>query len=158
MILIYEPLDGPVERLDIDELSAVESEEVERVTGLDWDEVETELKAQKPQALRAVLWAFRKRDDAALRFSGFDVPGWRRRLRARLTAEETAEHVRDVVRQLPDEDSPDRVRLLHLLRTVADDPSDVDAALRSLAPKAAGRGKAASARSASDIGGTSRTS
>lgn len=156
MILIYEPADSTGERFDVDELSAVESEAVERVTGLDWDEVETELKAQKPGVLRAVLWAFRKRKDEALRFSDFDVPGWRKRLKCRLTAEECADHVRDLVRQLPDEDSAERKHMLHLMRQIADDPADIDKALKGPGPKAPAK-TAASRRSGSAGAGTSPT-
>lgn len=128
MILIYEPDGGPAERLDLDDLSAVEAVAIEQVVGLDWDEIETELKAQKPGAMLAALYAFRKRSEPDLKSEDFDVPGWRKRLRVRLTQEEIREHVADVARQIPDAEDPNRQRLLHLLRKVAENPDDVDTA------------------------------
>lgn len=162
MILIYRAEDSTEERFDIDELSSIESEAIERVTGMDWDEIETELKAQRPGVMRAVLWSFRKRDDSGLQFSSFDVPGWKKRARVRLTAEEVTEYIGELDRQFPDE--ADHAQMVHMLRSVADDPADVDAAVNASAKAAVsgarpkGAARAASRRSARSTSGTSPTS
>lgn len=151
MILIYEPADGPAERYDLDEMSAVESEAVERVTGVKWPQVEQDLREQSPTALRAVLWAWRKRQTPTLRYADFDVPGWRKRLRARLSAEEVAELVEAVDQQYGDNEA-NHAQALRELRAVAEDPADVDRAADGSAPKAA-PSRAASKKSASATAG-----
>lgn len=128
MIVSYKNPDGGVEQVDTDELSAKESADVEFVTELEWSQVETALQAQKPTAMRAILWVFRRRQSPGLRFSEFDVPGWKRRLEAKLGREE----VRDLVAALrasEPEGSDDFTEMVEHLLTLADDKADVEWAL-----------------------------
>ncbi|MEV6803136.1 hypothetical protein [Streptomyces sp. NPDC051132] len=125
MIVSYTHDDGTVEQVSTDELSTVESAAIEKVTGLDWASVERALRVQDPTAMRAVLWTHRKRSNPPLRFSDFDVPAWKRRLRARLEREE----IEDIVEELLRDDDSEQARdeALHYLRKFAVDPADVDA-------------------------------
>lgn len=137
MIVSYTPVDGPVEEVSTDDLSAIESSVIESATGLDWDDVEKALKGQSPTAMRAVLWAFRKRTEPTLRFSAFDVPGWKRRLKASLEYEDIldlVEGLRETQAQDPDEDGFEQ--MLKYMRTMAHTPADVDRAVAETAPKA----------------------
>lgn len=135
MFLIYEPADGPAERYDLDELTAMEAEAVERATGKAWNEVDSALREQSPTALRAALWAWRKRADPTLRYANFDVPGWRKRLRARLSADEVADLVAAVTRALGDNESQ-LAQGLREVEELADDPADVQRAIEGETPKA----------------------
>lgn len=153
MYLTYTAPDGAVERYDIDDLAALEAEAIEAVLDLDWEMVEQDLMSQKPGAMRAVLWAFRKRDDPELRFAGFDVAGWRKALRVKLTRADIDDLIDDNDTRLGGEDSPERLKWRYQLRKVADNVADVDAALGT-GPK----GEAVSGPSESGTSGTSRTS
>lgn len=137
MIVSYTPQDGPVEEVSTDDLSAIESSVIESATQLEWDDVELALKGQSPTAMRAVLWAFRKRQEPTLRFSAFDVPGWKRRLKARMEYEEVVELVeklRDDQAKEPDGEAFEQ--MLTYMRTLCHDPADVDRAVEETAPKA----------------------
>lgn len=128
MIVTHKNPDGSVEQVDTDELSAKESADIEFVTELEWDGVEASLKAQKPTAMRAILWAFRRRQTPGLRFSDFDVPGWKRRLEARLNQAEVRELV-ETLRATEDEGSDNFAEMLGHFRVLAHDKDDVDRAL-----------------------------
>lgn len=135
MIVSYKRDDGTTEEVSTDDLSAIESATIESATDLEWDDVERALKSQRPTAMRAVLWVFRKRGEPTLRFSAFDVPGWKRRLKARLEREE----ILDLVEALREEKDPSDERfesMLGYLRTLAHEPADVDWAVAETAPKA----------------------
>lgn len=135
MIVSYSHEDGTLEDVSSDDLSAIESAAIESATGLEWGDVESALKGQSPTAMRAVLWAFHKRKDPTLRFSAFDVPGWKRRLKARLEREE----ILDLVEALrADKESTDEEfeQMLGHLRNLAHDKADVDWAVAETAPKA----------------------
>lgn len=134
MIITYKQDDGSALRLSTDSLSAIEAADIEEVMGgIPWRVIEDRLRGQDPTAMRAVLWANRKRTEPELKFSDYDVPGWRRRLTARI---ERAE-IDDVLDQLvadalaSSEDSAIDAMLPHL-RKLADDQADVDAALDAL--------------------------
>jgi hypothetical protein len=135
VIVTYTPADAPVEAYSTDDLSAIESAAIESVTGSEWSEVEDSLKGQKPTAMRAVLWAFRKRQEPTLRFSEFDVPGWKRRLKARLAREEVLDLVEALV--VSKDATPEYVEgMLAHMRTLAHDAQDVEWAVAETAPKA----------------------
>ncbi|AKN71227.1 hypothetical protein QR97_16700 [Streptomyces sp. PBH53] len=125
MIVSYTHDDGTVEQVSTDELSTVESAAIEKVTGSDWAAVERALRVQDPTAMRAVLWTHRKRANPPLRFSDFDVPAWKRRLKARLEREEIEEIVEELLRD--DDSEQAQGEALHYLRKFAHDPADVDA-------------------------------
>ncbi|WP_327230804.1 hypothetical protein [Streptomyces murinus] len=134
MIISYRQDDGSVERVSTEDLSAIEAAAIEEAMGdVPWRAVEDRLRGQDPTAMRAVLWAHRRRTEPGLAFSAFDVPGWRRRLTARI---ERAE-IEDVLDNLMadalanSEDSAIDAMLPHL-RKLAHDQADVDAALDAL--------------------------
>ncbi|MFJ4990071.1 hypothetical protein ACIP9H_40525 [Streptomyces sp. NPDC088732] len=137
MIVTYTPDGGTPEQVSTEDLSAIESAVIESATGLEWDDVERALKSQSPTAMRAVLWAFRKRAEPTLRFSQCDVPGWKRRLKARLESSEIVELV-EALRD--DDEAPEGSAafeaMLGHLRTLAQDPADVERAMQQTAPKA----------------------
>ncbi|MEV4974451.1 hypothetical protein [Streptomyces scopuliridis] len=134
MIITYTHADGTVEQVSTEELSAIESADIEEVMGGTlWREVEDRLRAQDPTAMRAVLWAVRKRAETGLKFSTFDVPGWRRRLTARLERSEIDDVLTNILAEAlaANEDAAIDSMLPHL-RKLAHDRADIDAALDSL--------------------------
>lgn len=134
MIITYVQDDGTEERLNTDDLSALEAASIEDVLkDIPWRGIELRLQAQDPTALRAVLWCFRKREQPDLEFATFDVPGWRRTLRARLSRADIDEALTNIMREAlaKSEDSAIDALAPHM-RKLADDPADVDQALNDL--------------------------
>lgn len=134
MIITHVQDDGTERRVSTDDLSALEAAAIEEAMGdVPWRAIEARLQAQDPTAMRAVLWAFRRRDEPDLEFGTFDVPGWRRRLRARIERAEIDEALTNVMREAlaKNEDSTIDVLTPHL-RKLAQDPDDVDQALDAL--------------------------
>lgn len=146
MIITHVQDDGTERRVDTDDLSALEAAAIEEATGEPWRQIEAQLQAQDPTAMRAVLWALRRRIEPDLDFATYDIPGWRRRLRARVTRAEIDEALTNVMRQAlaKSEDSTIDMLAPHL-RKLADDPDDVDDALDAL-----GKGHLARHRKASE--------
>ncbi|MEU4348310.1 hypothetical protein [Streptomyces sp. NPDC023838] len=133
MIVTYKHADGTVEEVSADDLSAIESAAIESATGEDWNQVELSLRSQSPTAMRAVLWVFRKRAEPTLRFSAFDLPGWRRRLTARLDQAEVDDFV-ETLRKDHSPDSEEFASMIVHLRNLAHESADVDAALSTPEP------------------------
>jgi hypothetical protein len=134
MIITYVHDDDTVEQLTTDDLSAIEAAAIEdAMDGPPWRRIEDLLRGQDPTAMRAVLWAFRKRTEPELRFSEFDVPGWRRRLKARIERAEIDDVLNTLVAEAlaNNEDSAIDAMLPHL-RKLAHEKADVDAALDAL--------------------------
>jgi hypothetical protein len=134
MIISYTQDDGSVERVSTDDLSAIEAAAIEEAMGdTPWRFIEDKLRGQDPTAMRAVLWAVRKRTEPDLQFSAFDVPGWRRRLTARIERPEIDDVLTNLVTEAlaKNEDSAIDAMLPHL-RKLAHDQADVDAALNAL--------------------------
>ncbi|WP_435252028.1 hypothetical protein [Streptomyces tendae] len=134
MIITHVQDDGTAEKWSTDDLSALEAAAIEEAMGdVPWRGIELRLQAQDPTAMRAVLWAFRRRTEPGLDFATFDVPGWRRRLRARLTRAEIDEGFTNTLREAmaKSEDSMLDTLAPHL-RKLAEDPDDVDASLDAL--------------------------
>jgi hypothetical protein len=126
--------DGGVERVSTDELSALEAAAIEEAMGdVPWRGIEDRLRAQDPTAMRAVLWAFRRREHSDLAFADFDIPGWRRRLTARIERVEIDEVLNNIMAEAlaKSEDSAIDAVVPHL-RKLADNRDDVDAALDAL--------------------------
>ncbi|MER5912315.1 hypothetical protein ABT124_17925 [Streptomyces sp. NPDC001982] len=135
MIVSYDHGDR-VEEYSTDDLATIESAEVERVTGLDWDDVETALKSQKPAVMSAIIWVFRKRQTAGLRFADFSLPQWKRRLKARLEYHEILDLL-EGVRDNPAFGEDAIEDAARNCRVLAHNPDDVDRALTEMvAPKA----------------------
>lgn len=135
MIVTYTHDDGTVESVSTDELSAIEAAAIESCTGMEWSEVDSALRTQSPTAMRAVLWAHRKRQQPTLRFSEFDVPRWRRRLKATLEYEEIRDFVATLYRDKAGEAA--FASMLKHMRLLAHDVADVDKAVAEADPKAA---------------------
>lgn len=126
--------DGTAERMDTDDLSALEAAAIEEaMDDVPWRAIETRLQAQDPTAMRAIVWAFRRRAQPELKFADVDVPGWRRRLKARLTRDEIGDALTNIMTEAlsKNEDSMIDAVTPHL-RKLADDPAEVDAALDEL--------------------------
>lgn len=135
MIVSYRH-DDRIEEYSTQDMATIESAEVERVTGLEWDDVETALKSQKPAAMSAVIWVFRRRHTAGLRFDDFSLAQWKKRLKARLEYDEILDLL-EGVRDNPayGEDHVDDAA--RNCRVLAHNPDDVDRALAEMAgPKA----------------------
>ncbi|WP_255951543.1 hypothetical protein [Streptomyces odontomachi] len=134
MIVSYRRDDGEVEQVSTEELSAIESADIEQALGgMLWREVEDRLRGQDPTAMRAVLWAARRRVDKNLTFADFDLPGWRRRLTCRIERAEIDDILDTIVVEAlgKSEDAAIESMLPHL-RKLANDQADVDAALDAL--------------------------
>lgn len=134
MIISCKQDDGGVERVSTDELSALEAAAIEEAMGdVPWRGIEDRLRAQDPTAMRAVLWAFRRRKEPELQFADFDIPGWRRRLTARIERVEIDEVLNNIMAEAlaKSEDSAIDSVVPHL-RKLADNRDDVDAALDAL--------------------------
>lgn len=126
--------DDRVEEYSTQDMATIESAEVERVTGLEWDDVETALKSQKPAVMSAIVWVFRRRQEAGLKWDGFSLPQWKRRLKARLEREEILDLLEGVRENLGQEQVEEAARQC---RVLAHNPDDVDSVLAELAdPKA----------------------
>ena len=134
MIVSFRLDDGEVEQVSTDDLSAIESADIETALGgTPWREVEDRLRGQDPTAMRAVLWAGRRRTDKTLRFDAFDLPGWRRRLTCRIERPEIDDVLDNLLAEAlgTGEDAAIEQMLPHL-RKLAADQADVDAALNAL--------------------------
>ncbi|MFS0697753.1 hypothetical protein [Streptomyces nitrosporeus] len=134
MIVTYTQADGTVEQISTDDLSAIESADIEgAMGGTAWRDVEDRLRAQDPTAMRAVLWAVRKRSEPGLHFGDFDVPGWRRRLKARIDRPEIDDVLENLLAEAlaASEDSAIDAMVPHL-RKLAHDQGDVTAALEAV--------------------------
>ncbi|QIJ62547.1 hypothetical protein [Streptomyces sp. JB150] len=126
--------DDRVEEYSTNDLATIESAEVERVTGMEWDDVETALKSQKPAVMSAIIWVFRRRQTPGLRFADFSLAQWKKRLKARLEYEEILDLLEGVQLQIGADAIDDAAKNL---RVLAHDPADVDRALAEMAdPKA----------------------
>lgn len=128
MIVSYRNPEGGAEEVETDDLSAKESADIEVVTELEWTDVEDALRRQKPTAMRAVLWIFRRRATPGLLFSQCDVPGWKRRLSAKLNSDEVRDWI-ETLRADRDEDSEEFAELMVAVRTAAHESADVDKVL-----------------------------
>ncbi|MEU2764252.1 hypothetical protein [Streptomyces sp. NPDC007094] len=134
MIITYTQADGTVERVSTLDLSAIESADIEEAMGgTAWRVIEDQLRGQDPTAMRAVLWAVRRRTEPTSKFSEFDVPGWRRRLKARIEREEIDDVLENILAEAlaASEDSAIESVLPHL-RKLAEDTGDIEAALNAL--------------------------
>lgn len=134
MIITYEQADSTVEQISTSDLSALESADIEEaMDGIAWHRVEDRLRTQDPTAMRAVLWAIRKRTEPTLKFSTFDVPGWRRRLTVRMDRVDIDDFLDSILAEAlgASEDASIDAMLPHL-RKLAHDRDDVQAALNDL--------------------------
>ncbi|REE62120.1 hypothetical protein BX257_4733 [Streptomyces sp. 3212.3] len=134
MIITYRQDDGTEEKFSTDDLSAKEAAAVEDVMdGTPWRAIEDQLRGQSPTAMRAVLWVLRRRTDPKLEFEAFDVPGWKRRLHARIDRAEIDDVLSNMVSDALAASSDAGIdAMLPHLRKLAENSADVDAALDAL--------------------------
>ncbi|MEU3346420.1 hypothetical protein ABZ723_15820 [Streptomyces sp. NPDC006700] len=134
MIITYVQDDGTELQVSTDDLSAIESAHIEEAVGdVPWRAIEDRLRAQDPTCMRAVLWAVRRREQKDLKFSEFDLPGWRRRLKARLERAEMDEVLSNILAEAlaKGEDSAIDAMVPHM-RKLAHNRDDVTAALEAV--------------------------
>jgi hypothetical protein len=146
VIVAYRHEDGTVEEVSAGDLSALEAAAVEDVLGSTWQEIEQKLREKDPTAMRAIIWAGRRRDDADLDFATFDLPQAGRRLRVGYERYEIDDILTAVLESslAKNEDASMELAQQHL-RNSAYRRSDVDAALEAL-----GKGHLARRRPASE--------
>ncbi|MFE9936315.1 hypothetical protein [Streptomyces hirsutus] len=135
MIVTYTKDDGTAERMDTDDLSALEAAAIEEaMDDVPWRAIEARLQVQDPTAMRAIVWAFRRRAQPELRFADVDVPGWRRRLKARITRPEIDDALTNIMREAlsKSEDSMIDAVTPHLRKLAEDGPEAVDRCLDEL--------------------------
>ncbi|MFD3483777.1 hypothetical protein [Streptomyces sp. NPDC058665] len=134
MIVTHTPADGTIEQVSTLDLSAIESAEIEEVLGgVAWRAIEDQLRQQNPTAMRAVLWAVRKRAAPDLAFASVDVPKWKMRLKARLERHEIDEILTNIMSEAlaKSEDAAIDAMLPHF-RKLAHDQGDIEPALDAL--------------------------
>jgi hypothetical protein len=134
VIISYLQDDGSTETVSTDDLTAIEAASIEAAMGdTPWRNVEDLLRAQDPTAMRAVLWAARRREHKNLEFADFDVPGWKRRLKARIERADIDEVLNNIlVEALGKSEDSSIDAVTPYLRKLAHDRADVDAALDAL--------------------------
>ncbi|KPC86251.1 hypothetical protein ADL35_12255 [Streptomyces sp. NRRL WC-3753] len=134
MIISFTRDDGTVEEVSTNDLSAREAAGIEQAMGdVQWQRVENLLRLQDPTALLAVLWAFRKREQTDLAFADFDVPNWRRRLKAGTERSEIEDLFDNVIVQALGKSEDVQIDLMvPALKKGAHNPADVDAALEAV--------------------------
>ncbi|MBZ6175601.1 hypothetical protein KVH24_23090 [Streptomyces olivaceus] len=134
MIISFTRDDGTVEEVTTNELSAREAAAIEHAMGgTQWQRVEGLLRLQDPTALLAVLWAFRKREQPDLKFDDFDVPNWKRRLKAGTERSEIEDLFDNVIVQALGKSEDAQIDLMvPALKKGAHNPADVDDALEAV--------------------------
>lgn len=134
MIITYTQDDGNEETHSTDELSAIEAAAIEEAMGdVPWRAIEDRLRGQDPTAMRALLWAFRRREKSDLRFADFDVPGWRRRLTVHIERAEIDDVLTNIMSEALAKNEDSAIdALLPYLRKLAHDKADIDQALDAL--------------------------
>ncbi|WP_411090788.1 hypothetical protein [Streptomyces sp. 049-1] len=134
MIISFTRDDGTVEDVSTLDLSAREAAAIEQAMGdVQWQRIENLLRLQDPTALIAVLWAFHKREQPDLKFTDFDVPNWRRRLKAGTERAEIDDLFDNVIVQALGKSEDAQIDLMvPALKKGAHNPDDVDAALEAV--------------------------
>lgn len=72
MIVEYTPEGGEPVQYNVRKLLSSEAAAVGRTLGMSWPEVKDALSEDDPEAMRAIGWVIRKRDEQGLSFSAFD--------------------------------------------------------------------------------------
>ena len=158
MIITNAQPDVDVEQVSTNDLSAIESADIEEAMGVTWHDIDGKLRGQDPTAMRAVLWAFRKRADPKLAFGDVDVPGWRRRLKCRLERPEIDDFFDGIMAEALQKNEDSTIdSMLPFIRKLAHDRGDVDAALDALGKGHLAQGRADSADSSASTSRSSRT-
>lgn len=158
MIITNAQPDAPVEQVSTNDLSAIESADIEEAVGTTWNEIDGKLRGQDPTAMRAVLWAFRKRTDPQLAFGDVDVPGWRRRLKTRLERPEIDDFFDGIMAEALKKNEDSTIdSMLPFIRKLAHDRGDIDASLEALGKGHLVPGREVSADSSASTSRSSRS-
>lgn len=74
MIIKYDPADGAPQRWDLKDVRILssEAEAIERVSDMEWSEVQAKVRKVNIRALRAMAWVLLKRATPTLRYRDFD--------------------------------------------------------------------------------------
>lgn len=139
MIIVYTPEDGPEERYDVRQLRTSEATRAASAVGLRWSQVKAGLAEDDPDAMRAVVWQFKAREQAGLRFGSFD-PGVEEMV-TRWDHREAMELITEGLKT-PEKKEGERADFFRILVRNSADPADTEALLKELVdedggPKAA---------------------
>ncbi|MGW0785750.1 hypothetical protein [Streptomyces sp. NPDC002913] len=154
MIIVYTPEGGDTEQYDTRKLLTSEAAAAARTVGMKWPEVRAALNEDDPEAMRAVAWVMRKRQNPQLRFGEFDpavdelVVRWDHR------------EIADKVAEAAKVDAPDDERAMFhrvLIRNAAD-PAAAEALIKEYADGGPKAGAVTSPTSTSSETGTSGSS
>ncbi|MFD5875709.1 hypothetical protein [Streptomyces sp. NPDC060322] len=126
MIIEYTPEGGEPEQYNARKLLSSEAAAVGRALGMKWPEVKEALGENDPEAMRAVAWVMRKRQDPHLRFSDFD-PGVDE-IVSRYDEREITDYVTEAFRVQAPED--ERAIFLRILVRNAVDPQHAEALIK----------------------------
>jgi len=130
VIIVYTPEAGPEERYDARDLRTSEAARVAQTIGQRWAQVKAALTEDDPEAMRAVVWAFKARETPGLRFGSFDpgvddmVTRWDHR--------EASQLVADAYKTQETEEGEREAFFRILVRNSAD-PADTEALIKELA-------------------------
>lgn len=127
MIILYTPEGGEPEQYDARSLRTSEASIVQRTTGMKWGEIEEALGVDDPEAMRAVVWALKKRAEPSLRFGDFDPMV--SEMTTRMDRREVAEYVENAFRVAetdPDVDRDQVAGVLQRIVKVAADPEHAE--------------------------------
>lgn len=127
MILIYEPKDGERRTWDLAEVNirSSEGEDIERVTGMAFAEVMTGVSSQELVPVRAYVWMLLRRDDPALRYTGFDP--FIGEILVELSPAERGEIAANLLRDTPEMGDEEKAELAKWLKGQRGDGPELDA-------------------------------
>lgn len=133
MIVEYAPEGGEVERYDVRKLLTSEAAAVGRALEMKWPEVKEALSEDDPEAMRAIAWVMRKRQDPQLKFGDFD-PGVDE-VSSKWDEREIADYLSEALKSNAPEDEL-HVFLRILVRNAAD-PARAEALIKERTAEAA---------------------
>ncbi|MFD5033651.1 hypothetical protein ACFWM0_25070 [Streptomyces sp. NPDC058405] len=139
MIIVFTPEGGEEQRYDVRQLRTSEATRAASAIGLRWAQVKAALPEDDPDAMRAVVWQFKVRGDAGLRFGSFD-PGIEEMV-TRWDHREVADLIAEALKTREEREG-ERADFFRMLARNSADPADTEALLKELVdedggPKAA---------------------
>ncbi|MFF4166869.1 hypothetical protein [Streptomyces sp. NPDC001741] len=154
MIVEYTPEGGEPIQYNVRKLLSSEAAAVARTLGMTWPEVKEGLTEDDPEAMRAIAWVVRKRDEQGLRFSDFDPSI--DELAAKWDRKEIDAFVSEAVK-VQGKDAERDVFLRSLVRNAAD-PGHAEALIKEHADEAAALASGEAPKDQSTESPTSQTS
>ncbi|NUT11018.1 MAG: hypothetical protein HOQ38_11120 [Nonomuraea sp.] len=127
MIIVYTPEGGEPQQYDARSLRTSEASIVQRTAGMKWGEVEQGLDSDDPEAMRAIVWVLKKRDQPSLRYGDFDpLIG---EMTSRMDRREVTEYVENAFRVVdtdPDVTRDQVAAIVQRIVKVAADPEHAE--------------------------------